>query len=75
MTTRSTPLVDEKRASLRRDRSIFQVWAMGAATVGGLHLDQCHRSPIPNHSMIEQIHKKMAYRPFRPFLIETSGGT
>lgn len=25
--------------------------------------------------MIEQIHKQIAYRPFRPFLIETSGGT
>jgi hypothetical protein len=25
--------------------------------------------------MIEQIHKQVAYRPFRPFLIETSGGT
>lgn len=25
--------------------------------------------------MIEQIHKQMAMRPFRPFLIETSGGT
>jgi hypothetical protein len=25
--------------------------------------------------MIEQIHKQMAYRPFRPFYIETSGGT
>ena len=25
--------------------------------------------------MIEQIHKQVAYRPFRPFHIETSGGT
>ena len=25
--------------------------------------------------MIEQIHKQLAYRPFRPFLVETSGGT
>jgi hypothetical protein len=25
--------------------------------------------------MIEQIYKQAAYRPFRPFLIETSGGT
>jgi hypothetical protein len=25
--------------------------------------------------MIPQIHKQLAYRPFRPFLIETSGGT
>jgi hypothetical protein len=25
--------------------------------------------------MIEQIHKQIAFRPFRPFLIETSGGT
>ena len=25
--------------------------------------------------MIEQIHKQVAFRPFRPFLIETSGGT
>jgi hypothetical protein len=25
--------------------------------------------------MIEQIHKQIAYRPFRTFLIETSGGT
>lgn len=25
--------------------------------------------------MIEQIYKQMSYKPFRPFLIETSGGT
>lgn len=25
--------------------------------------------------MITQIHQQAAYRPFRPFLIETSGGT
>jgi hypothetical protein len=25
--------------------------------------------------MIDQIHKQVAFRPFRPFLIETSGGT
>jgi hypothetical protein len=24
---------------------------------------------------IEQIHKQVSFRPFRPFLIETSGGT
>jgi hypothetical protein len=25
--------------------------------------------------MIDQIYKQVAFRPFRPFLIETSGGT
>jgi hypothetical protein len=33
------------------------------------------RADKPFLAMIEQIHKQAALRPFRPFQIETSGGT